>query len=114
MYNENTLYGTWVGKKGDIEITAKFNKDSTCEITYNSVDSNVFKINGNIEVDFSKKPIPLTIIKIPQLSHNLHTIIQFKELDVMRMAKFAPRNRLRPITFNPDTEIIFRKRNIAQ
>jgi len=67
------------------------------------------KITGDFEVNFSKKPIPLTIRNIPQLNHPLHTIIQFKELDVIRMAEFAPRWRFRPISFNPETEIIFKR-----
>ena len=110
MYKEKDLYGIWVGKNEEVEIVLKFNKDSKCELMYNNSGSNIIRITGDFEVDFSKKPIPLTIRRIPQLNHPLHTIIEFKEMNVIKMAKFATRWRLRPIAFNRDVEIIFKRK----
>ena len=113
-YSENDLHGMWVGENEKVRIAFSFNPDNTCEFAYTKKGQKLIKMTGVFEVNFAKKPIPLTIRNIPQLNHPLHTIIEFKESDALRMAEFAPRWRLRPIAFNRDTEIIFRRSNIRQ
>ncbi len=113
VLDEEFLFGVWVGEKDGVEIVLKFNRDSTSEIGFND-GSNVTKLTGYFQVDFSKRPIPLTIRNIPNLNHPLHTIIQFKELDLIRIAKFAPRLKLRPIGFNRETEIYLRRSEITE
>jgi len=110
-YSENNLYGTWIANHATGEIVITFNKDLTFEYVCNETASTIIKITGKYEVDFSKQLIPLTIRKIPQLNHPLYTIIQFKEFDVLRMAEFAPLWRIRPISFNPNSEIILNRSN---
>jgi len=107
-YNKESLYGSWQHKNDNEEILFTFNRDSTCELNFFNGNGSQ-KITGNFEVDFSKSPIPLTIRNIPQLNHTLHTIIQFKSFDEIRMARLSTRWRLRPIAFNRDTEMIIRK-----
>ena len=109
MLDEEFLFGVWVGEKDGVEIVLKFNRDSTSEIMFRD-GSNVTKLTGYFQVDLSKRPIPLTIRNIPNLNHPLHTIIQFKELDLIRISKFAPRLKLRPIGFNRETEIYLRRK----
>lgn len=104
-FDEKDLYGVWEGKNKDTEMLITFNKNSTCEIEYKEENSEPVTITGDFEVDFMKAPVPLSIRNIPQLNHPLHTIIQFEKLDVIKMAEFAPRWRLRPISFNRSTEI---------
>ena len=106
--DEEFLFGVWVGEKDGVEIVLTFNRDSTSEISFND-GSHVSKLTGYFQVDFSKRPIPLTIRNIPNLNHPLHSIIELRELDVIRISKFAPRLKLRPIGFNRDTEIYLRR-----
>ncbi len=111
-YSEKDLYGTWASKSEETEIVITFNQDSTWEYVYNdNTGSKAIQLTGDYEVNFSKQPIPLTIRNIPQLNHPLHTIIQFRKPDVLRMAEFAPRWRIRPISFNRETEIILKRNN---
>jgi hypothetical protein len=113
VVDEESLFGAWVGEKDGVKILFIIKRDSTCEIKF--VDgSNVTQIRGYFQVDFSKRPIPLTIRNIPNLSHPLHTIIQFTELDVMRITKFAPRLKLRPIGFSRETEIYLRRSKVGE
>jgi len=111
--NEKDLHGTWLGKSEEMEIRIKFDQDSRFEFIYNYGGSDTIGITGYYEVDFSKEPIPLTIRRISQLNHPLHTIIEFKEPNVIKMARFATRWKLRPITFNRETEIILYKQSPA-
>jgi hypothetical protein len=110
--NEESLFGVWVGEKDGVEIVLTFSRDSTSEIIFKD-GSNVTKLTGYFQVDFSKRPIPLTIRNIPNLNHPLHTIIQFEELDLIRISKFGPRLKLRPIGFNRETEIYLRRSKIG-
>ncbi len=102
LNTSSNIYGNWKGSYNDHKLSFVFKRDSTCVITYFEKQSNKFKtINGNYELDFSKTPIPLSIRNIPQLNHPLHTIIEFIYVDKIRIADFAPKWRLRPISFVP-------------
>ena len=95
------IYGTWEGELQGKELIFKFKNDKTCELkTKYKISESVEKVNGNFEMDFSKKPITLSIRNIPQLNHPLFTIIEFVNADSMRLANFAPSWRLRPIAFS--------------
>ena len=85
-------------------MDAKFDRTGRCVITLGEGDSEVVT-KGRFEADFSKRPIPLTIRGIPELTHPLHTIIEFRGSDELRMAGFSPRWRLRPIAFDPSTSV---------
>ena len=71
----------------------------------NKESGSVEILNGNFEIDLSKKPISLSIKNIPQLNHPLHTIVDFIGSESIRLASFSPRWRLRPISFNGSTSI---------
>ena len=58
--------------------------------------------------------IPLSIRNIPRLPHPLHTIIRFEGPDRLRMSRFAPRWRLRPITFEPAAEVLLLRRSNSE
>jgi hypothetical protein len=101
--NSNTdenIYGNWKGIYNDHEISFVFKSDSTCVFNFFDQKSNKFiTINGIYELDFSKKPIPLSIRKVPQLNNPLFTIIELINVDSIRIAEFSPKWRLRPISF---------------
>ena len=100
---EGLLIGVWEGNTDSTRIEFKFNQDRTCKISIVTFESDSINIAGDIEFDFTKVPISLTIRNIPQLTHPLHTIIEFVGEDGLRIAQFAPRWRIRPIVFNPRT-----------
>lgn len=100
LNKEASIYGHWQGTYGDKELSFVFNSDKTCVLKFvNKTSNTTDTINGTYELDFSKKPIPLTIKNIPQLSHRLHTILAFIGYDSVRIASFSPKWRLRPISF---------------
>ena len=105
-FNENVIYGIWKGKNEANNHTFIFNEDGTCKLIIkdNKTDS-IEVIYGNFEIDFSKKPIPISIRNIPNLNYPLHTILKFVGKDSMRLANFSPRWRVRPIVFELDKSI---------
>lgn len=94
------IYGGWSSNFNNHEFVVVFKNDKTCMLRYFNKESNKFEtISGNYELDFSKKPIPLSIRNIPELNHPLHTIIKFVNDDSILMAEFSSKWRLRPISF---------------
>ncbi len=107
---QQNIYGVWKGESQGVEFVFRFFSDGTCEFSFEKQDSNSTEIlTGNLEMDFSKRPIPLTVRNIPNLNHPLHTIVEFIENDSLRIAHFATRWRLRPISFDHNTSINLRR-----
>jgi hypothetical protein len=110
QYDENDLFGVWTGNHRGFVFTFQFNRDHSCLLSIGDKTSGAIKIvNGDFETDFSKRPIPLTIRNIPQLTHPLHTIVSFKRDGSIQIATFAPRWRLRPIAFNKNASPILKR-----
>ena len=104
-YQED-IYGVWKGEFEDKELLFKFESDQTCVLSFTNKESNSVEIlNGNFEIDLSKKPISLSVKNIPQLNHPLYTIVEFIGSESIRLASFSPRWRLQPISFNRSTSI---------
>ena len=104
-YQED-IYGVWKGEFQDKELLFIFESDKTCVLSFTNKESDSGEIlNGNFEIDLSKKPISLSVKNIPQLNHPLYTIVEFIGSESIRLASFSPRWKLRPISFNRSTSI---------
>ena len=68
-------------------------------------------LEGKFEIDFSKKPIPISIRNIPDINYPLHTILEFVDKDSIQLAMMSPRWRLRPISFDLKTSINLKRIN---
>ena len=107
---QEVIYGVWKGEFQGKELLFKFESDQTCVWSFRNKESNSVEIlNGIFEIDFSKKPITLSVRNIQQINHPLHTIVEFIGSDSIILAHFSPRLKLRPITFNRNTSIILKR-----
>jgi hypothetical protein len=105
------LIGTWEGTGGEMgPVLVSFAPDGGFHLEYVDAKGERKKLTGDYEADFTKTPVPLSIRRIKELPHPLHTIVQFEGADTLRMGSFAPRWRLRPLGFNPDSEILLERR----
>ena len=99
---KDDLYGRWEGSTSNRFLSFIFNSDETCTLTLlNTTVNKREMVSGVYELDFSKKPITLSIKNIPQLGHPMHTIIEYVNGDSIRIAEFSPKWRLRPVSFDP-------------
>ena len=97
------IYGVWKGELQGKELLFKFEIDQTCVLSFrNKASDSVETINGNFKMDFSKKPITLSVKNIPGLNHPLHTIVEFEGINLIKLANFSPRWKIRPISFDPN------------
>lgn len=107
---EKDIYGVWEGVQHETELSFIFNTDGTCLLSFrDSVTGETNELRGTFELNFSKDPIPLSIRNIPQINHGLYTIVRFTSNDSLIIADFAPRWRLRPISFEYDTSMNLRR-----
>ena len=98
--NERIL-GTWGGRYNNHQFKFVFRADKTCSLELPDMhnQSKVILVEGEYELNVSKKPIPLSIRKIRQIDHSLHSIIQFGDNDDIYVSFFSRSWRLRPLTF---------------
>ncbi len=96
--NNIEILGKWESIDKSIEIT--FNKDNTCILkVFDKNQKQVELINGNFRLDFSKKPVPLSITNVRELDFSIYTIVTFTSENSMEMAHFSNKSKLRPIIF---------------
>ena len=106
VYTHNSIYGVWIGETKSESHKYVFNKDGTCTLTIKDNNSHSDQLlEGNFEIDFSKKPVPISIRNITDIDYPLHTILEFVDKDSIRLAMMSPRWRLRPISFDFKTSI---------
>ena len=111
-YGPQDLIGTWEGASKEMSsVVVSFAPDGKYRFEYVDQQGEIHTLTGDYETNFSKAPVPLSIRNIRQLPHPLHTLIQFRGPDSLRMGSFAPRWRLRPITFDPATQILLERRH---
>ncbi len=107
---EANLYGDWRGEHGGQQVTVSFDAGRSCRFVLTRSGTNErTEISGHFETDFRRRPVPLTIRDIPQLDHPLHTVLRL-EGDTLTVAPFAPRWRLRPVSFPSDSLVLRRER----
>lgn len=107
------IVGTWQAEEKGTHFQFLFREDGTCEWLIQEGDQAPNKFTGDYWLDASKRPVPLTIRNIPQLPHPLHTVVEFKGPDVMRLGSFAPRWRLRPVTFPAGEALILTRARLS-
>jgi hypothetical protein len=106
------LYGAWTGSGATIpliEVEFLENNDFRMHIVTRKGDNFVY--DGQFEVDFSKYPAPLTLRGIPKLPYAIHTIVELRDRETLRMGAFAEKWRLRPTDFNPTNVMTLKKKD---
>jgi len=106
IVREQDIIGIWSGEYNGNELLFEFNSDYSCVLSFDDKVLNTQEIlNGDFEINYSKTPAILSIRNIQQLTHPLHTIIEFENTKSIRIAGFSPRWKLRPISFDLDTNM---------
>ncbi len=108
--NLSDLWGEWHGIAHGQEITVEFQQDGDCRLEFLDIETGSRRsFKGEYHTDFTKQPIPVSIRGITELTHALHTIVDFQSDGSLYMSQFSTRWRLRPISFEPDKSLILTK-----
>jgi hypothetical protein len=109
------IQGNWIGVSLTDSVFFNFFENGNCLLEFiNDSSISPITLNGNYEIDLSKKPIPISIKNIQQLNHPLHTIIEFINADSINIAKFSTSWRIRPISFNKNTMLSLKRVSIVE
>jgi hypothetical protein len=105
-----TIDGSWDGEDENISVSINFKSDSTCSINILNKASGLMElIEGSYFMDTKKNPIPLTIRNSKQLTHAIHTIIEFQSHDSLRISYFSAKEKLRPLSFSKNGSLYIGK-----
>ena len=109
-YYENDLYGSWKGRYENKEMVFTFNNDRNFKLSIKDLitESNEI-IDGIYKLNFTKKPMPLSLSNIKQLNHPLHTIVEFMGDDSIRLGDFSPSWRVRNISFEQNRNFVLKR-----
>ena len=112
-YYENDLYGSWKGRYENKEMVFTFNNNRSFKLSIKDLITDSNEILGGIyKLDFTKKPMPLSLSNIKQLYHPLHTIVEFLGTESIRLGNFAPHWRIRDISFDQNKSIILKNNKL--
>ena len=104
--SKSSVVGTWEGKSDSLLFRFYFKQNGICEISFKNISNGEQKnFTGKFEIGKQKKPSTITIKNIAKLRHSLYSIIKFVNKDSIIIADFSNRWRLRPISFNSESDI---------
>ena len=107
------IYGTWESENNGINLIINFKKNNNCEMKFYHEDLKKTElIKGIYNFNYNKNPISLDIKKISNLQNSLYTIVDIVDENSIRIAKFSPKWRQRPIFFNKKNTINLKRRSI--
>ena len=110
IYKVEDIYGLWKGNNNNNEIVLKFMSGGKCSLIISDITLSTAKsYDGNFEINFSKKPIPISINNIQQYDSSLYTILEFIGENEIKIEKFSDRWKLRPVSFNNQTAITLKR-----
>lgn len=100
------LIGEWEGDFSGSRVIVRFenNHDFQMEMINKESGESEF-INGKFRMDTTKRPIPITIYNISELSHPLHAVFELVNEDSLRLSLFTDRQRLRPLGFDAENTL---------
>lgn len=95
---EARLLGAWQGTSGEQQVTLVFRPGGQCALRLLTEDgTHVRALFGQYRVWALKRPVALTIDRVPELTHPLHATIRFHGEDELELSQLAPRWRVRPL-----------------
>jgi len=104
------VYGGWKGEFKNYELSFDFKSNQRFRLIFkDKVLKTKNVIKGNFYIDYSKKPISLSLKNLPNLSYPLHTIIKFKGNNVLIMEKFSTKEKFRPMIFNHEGKMVLKR-----
>ena len=108
--DKHELYGKWAGESENYELFFEFKSNQRFKFSFNNKTlKNTKIIQGNFVVDYSKKPITLSLSGISDKLSPLHTVIKFRGNNLIFMEKFSSKEKFRPLFFSCDSNMVLKR-----
>ena len=109
-YSVKNFYGIWNAEYKNHKIKLELNSNKKCSISILFLFSNkIEKINGNCNIDLTKKPNTFVMTNIIELNSPLYSIVFLENDSTLHMSEFSSKWRIRPIEFKINKKIVFKK-----
>jgi hypothetical protein len=107
----NGLVGEWVELINDNEFTFYFMEENRLEIVINSNDGESYITHkGNYFIDNKKLPNTIDLRNISNYTGPLFGILKIIDSNTIQISKFSNKWRLRPLSFDKNTTLIFHRK----
>lgn len=109
-YDLKDFRGIWTADYKNYKIKFKLSDNNNCSfLIFFKTSNKIEKLDGKCNIDLTKKPNMFKMNNINQLSSPLYSIIFLKNKSTLHMSEFSYRWRIRPIEFDKNKKIIFKK-----
>ena len=110
-YSAKDFYGVWNSEYKNYKIKLELKDNKNCSLSIFSLLSNkIQKINGSCNLDLTKKPNTFKMTNIIELNSPLYSIVFLENNSTLHMSEFSSRWRIRPIEFENNKKIVFKKK----
>jgi len=105
-----SLNGHWKGIYKNSNIILVMKKNNTCSLEFlDKTSTNSSRFNGDCSIDKSKIPHTFIMTNIPEINTSLYSLIVPIKDNIIHIAEFSSRWKLRPIALNQENTIIFKR-----
>ena len=106
----DSLSGQWIGLYKNSNIMLEVKENNTCSLEFRDISSNNSEIfNGDCSIENSKRPYTFIMTNILETTTPLYSIMLPINDNVIHIAEFSNKLRLRPIVLTQKNTIILQK-----
>ena len=110
-YSTKDFYGVWNAEYKNHKIQLELNDNKNCSLSiFFLLTNKIEKMNGNCNIDLTKRPNTFQMTNIKELNSPLYSIIFLENKGTLYMSEFSSRWRIRPIEFKNNKKIVFKKK----
>ena len=105
-----SLNGEWLGKHKNSNVILEIKKNNTCSLEFLDITSSESeRFIGDCNIDKSKIPYTFTMTNILEINTPLYSLIVPIKDNIIHIAEFSNKWKLRPVTLRQENTIIFER-----
>jgi len=112
IYDLKDFRGIWTADYKNFKIKFELSDNNNCSfLIFFKTSNKIDKLEGKCNIDLTKKPNTFKMNNITQLRSPLYSIVFLENKSTLYMSEFSSRWRIRPIEFDENKKITFKKEN---
>ena len=110
IYDLKDFRVIWTADYKNFKIKFELSDNNNCSfLIFFKTSNKIEKLEGKCNIDLTKKPNMFKMNNITQLTSPLYSIVFLENKSTLHMSEFSSRWRIRPIEFDKNKKIIFKK-----
>ena len=108
--NVESLNGKWLGTYKNSNVILKIKKNNTCSLEFLDITSSESeRFNGDCNIYTNKIPYTFAMTNILEINTSLYSLIVPIKDNIIHIAEFSNKWKLRPVTLTQENTIIFER-----